>query len=172
MPEGRAYRENIDVVDDYSAKIYAELKEWARERDASWEWWAPGYLLARLIPKALGEHGEPALLWTADREITVAFGDSIFHPFDASVQTQDGVVSPSATDLIDGWLSGAIRVLAFFGPEGAWLGSLPLYEDDEGDDIEDEYPFPGDQTRAELRAVDRRAWQYFNGGPATSPPRR
>lgn len=169
MPNGHPYRETIDVIDSYSAKVYAELKAWARERDATWEWWEPGYLLARLSPKELGEHGDPALLWTADREIMVAFGHSIYHPLDVSVQTQEGVVAPSATDLIDGWLSGAIRVVVLFGPEGEWLGSWSLYDDD---DIENEHAFLRRQTRAELRTVDRRAWQYFSGAPATSPPKR
>lgn len=60
-------------VDDWSARIYAALRDWPVARDGAWTRWEPGYLLLT-IDHARGREIDKIVLYTADELLTVAFG--------------------------------------------------------------------------------------------------
>lgn len=151
---------NAGAVDHWSLDIFAALRDWAPSRNGSWSRWEPGYLLLDIRSAAEGLI-EPAALWTADEEITVAFGNWE----DVFVKgTPAGEAASEAIQLIEGWMRGVAKTLVFTNDSDDWCGTIPVFDDglwrmqlSQGVGK----LFPNTPTRPKLQSANRGLWRTF-----------
>ena len=114
-------------VDEWSEGVYAALRDWHIARGGEWTRWEPGYLLLT-ITHVDGSEVEPIVLYTADEELTVAFGYWETHnpaPYDLWDAEAD-VIAEHAKSLIAQWLSGEMRTAVLTDAVGKWCGTTSI----------------------------------------------
>ncbi|MEG8023242.1 hypothetical protein [Sphingomonas aerolata] len=114
-------------VDEWSEQIYAALCDWPIARTGEWTRWEPGYLLLT-ITHVDDSEVEPIVLYSADEELTVAFGYWETHnpaPYELWNEEAD-VIAEHAKLLVEQWLNGSIRTAVLTDATGKWCGSTTI----------------------------------------------
>lgn len=114
-------------VDEWSEGIYAALRNWHIAREGEWTRWEPGYLLLS-IGHVDGSEVEPIVLYTADEELTLAFGNWETHnpaPYELWDADAD-VIAEHAKSLVARWLKGEMRTAVVTDAAGEWCGTTPI----------------------------------------------
>ena len=161
---GTPYEPQSDEIDEWSKAIYARLCEWAASKVGIWERWEPGYLLLT-IASMEGQELEPAVLYTADEELTVAFGSwktrlPDYAPFEGD---RRDVAALDAREVVEGWLTGQIRTATYFDPTNNWCGSVKVEREDVQSRLRYGLKFMAASrpSRIELRTSRREDWRKY-----------
>jgi hypothetical protein len=122
---------NSAPVDAWSQAVFDALHDWPIAQDGEWTRWEPGYLLLT-ITRFQGGQVEPVYLWTADEELTVAFGYwESDNPYPSQPWDTDPVpIAASAKALVEQWFDGDLRTAVFTDASGQWCGSISIERGD------------------------------------------
>jgi hypothetical protein len=145
-------------VDQWSLDVFSALKGWPLGREGEWSRWEPGYLLLE-IGSFGGKPIDPAVLYSADEELTVAFGCWECHlPLQRTTAME---AAEEAIAFAEGWTSGKSQTLVFKDSAGKWCGTIPVSAGDLNEQIahsQDWLAHLG-PTEAELRTALRSKWR-------------
>ena len=147
-------------VDQWSLGVFAALRGWTASASGSWSRWEPGYLLLE-ISFAAADPIEPAVLYTADEEVTVAFGMWETHlPEKGATAAQ---AADEAVSLIERWIAGTFKTLVFMDDAEKWCGTIPVFDDDVHASMRQSRDWLDRlaPTQVDLRSACRSEWRKF-----------
>lgn len=161
-------------VDDWSERVYAALRDWPIARKGEWTRWEPGYLLLTITHIEGGEV-EPIVLYTADEELTVAFGYWETHnpaPYELWDAEAD-VIAEHAKLLVAQWLNGNMRTAVLTDETGKWCGSTSIEVGELAPQLEAAAYWVRDfhPKQVEVRTPAKRDWKSYPVEPAWLRPR-
>jgi len=96
-------------------------------KEANGTRWNPSYLLLT-VTHSVQKEIEPIHLYTADEEITVAFGNWETHipaPHELP-DAEPAVIAEHATARVEQWLSGQVRTTVLTDASGKWCGRIRI----------------------------------------------
>ena len=165
---GTPYDPLVDVVDPFSAAVFARFRAWAQTLDGTWARWDPGYLVLTIATDGRRTVDE-VLVDSCDGEVTVAYGGWHDHVLALTAETTDEEYLDHAFDEVlrqlDRWFSGAFRVAHYADAAGRWCGSIPVTTSPPAAIVEGARWYPT-ALRADLRSprLEDRRWFQRQGG--------
>jgi hypothetical protein len=155
-------------IDEWSEAVYAALRDWPVARQGEWTRWEPGYLLLTITRVDAGEV-EPITLYTADEELTVAFGYWETHnpaPYELWNSEAD-VIAKHAKVLVMQWLNGEVRTAVVTDANGKWCGTTTIEPGELAPQLEAaaRWLHNSHPERVEVRTPSKRDWKSFSVKP-------
>ncbi|MBB5716926.1 hypothetical protein [Sphingomonas aerophila] len=160
-------------IDEWSEQVFAALHNWPIARTGEWTRWEPGYLLLT-ISHVDGSEVEPIVLYSADQELTVAFGYWETHnpaPYGLP-DANAAVIADHAKLLVAQWLDGTIRTAVLTDATGKWCGTTTITLAELAPQLESAARWVRDfhPVQVEVRTPFKREWKTFPVAPEWLKP--
>ncbi|PRB55550.1 MULTISPECIES: hypothetical protein [unclassified Brevundimonas] len=167
-PKGVPYDRQAMAVSEWSADIYAALKDWAGNFTSRWEWWQPGYLVLTITGDENGAV-EPVQIDTCEDELTVFVGmwETHLPTYEMPADNELALAVAEAKRLTEDWRVSHLLTVVFFDGNEKWCGSLTSSPEELSERLQYgvEWISNFGPKRAEVRSARRDQWRFFSVTP-------